>query len=306
MQTPAIKLMLFALSATLTSAPCAHAQPNASKPKFEVASIKPCAPGGRGGVSGPPSPGRITVNCISVMSLIRQSYIVFGDGRTMNIQPGKIVPMEKSPAWIDSDLYTIEAKTESSSGQAPGQATMLGPMMQALLEDRFKVKIHREVRQVPVYALVAGRAGLKLPVTPKDSCAVQDLDQLPTPPAPGKAPLLFCGFPLIMNNGFDMRGGTMAQLSSALSSRVDRKVIDNTGITGMFDIRLDWSGGDLPAGPSPLPPTQPGVSPPPGPDPADVTAGFQIALQKVGLKLEPAQGPAEFLVIDHVERPSEN
>jgi len=75
----------------------------------------------------------------------------------------------------------------------------------------------------------------------------------------------------------------------------------------MFDIRLDWSGGDLPSGPVlPPPASQPGVPPPPAPDPAEITAGFRGALQNVGLELEPTQGPAEFLVIDHVERPSEN
>ncbi len=225
----------------------------------------------------------------------------------MNLQPEKIIPMEKSPAWIESDLYTIEAKAESDRGEVPGQAMMLGPMMQTLLEDRFKLKIHRETRQVPVYALTVGKDGLKLPAAPKDGCAVQDLDALPTRPALGRAPLLYCGMPLIMNNGFDIRSATMAQLSTALSGRVDRKVIDKTGIAGMFDIRLDWSRGDLPSGPAlPPPPPQPGVPPPPGPDPAEVTADIQSALQKFGLKLEPAQGPAEFLVIDHAERPTEN
>jgi uncharacterized protein (TIGR03435 family) len=183
---------------------------------------------------------------------------------------------------------------------------MLGPMMQSLLEDRFKLKIHRETRQVPVYALTVEKSGLKLPAAPKDGCALQDLDQGPTPPVQGKAPLLFCGFAFVMSNGFEMRGATMAQLSTALSGRVDRKVIDKTGIAGMFDIRLDWSNGELISGPAPPPPLpQPGV-PPPGPDPAELTAGYRTALRKIGLKLEPTQGPAEFLVIDHVERPSEN
>ena len=130
------------------------------------------------------------MNCSSVMTLIRQSYIVFGNGRTMNLQSEKIIPMEKSPAWIESDLYTIEAKAESDRGEVPGQAMMLGPMMQALLEDRFKLKIHRETRQVPVYALTVGKDGLKLPAAPKDGCAVQDLDALPTRRRQGER--LFC------------------------------------------------------------------------------------------------------------------
>ena len=108
-----------------------------------------------------------------------------------------------------------------------------------------------------------------------------------------------------MNNGFEMRGATMAQLCLALSRPMGRKVVDRTGISGVFDIRLDWSGGDLPSAPAPRPPS-PDSLPLPGPDPAVMAAGIQSALQKFGLRLEPTHGPGDFLVIDHVERPSEN
>ncbi len=86
-----------------------------------------------------------------------------------------------------------------------------------------------------------------------------------------------------MNNGFDLRGATMA---------------------GIFDIRLDWSRGDLPS--ALAPPPQPGAAPVPDPDPSEVIAGISASLQKLGLKPEPAQGPGEFLVIDRVEKPNEN
>jgi uncharacterized protein (TIGR03435 family) len=107
-----------------------------------------------------------------------------------------------------------------------------------------------------------------------------------------------------MNNGFEMRGATMAQLCVALSGPMGRKVIDRTGIAGMFDIRLDFSGGDLPTAPAPLP--SPGALPPAGPDPVEMAAGIQSALQKFGLKLESTHGPGDFVVVDHAERPSEN
>jgi uncharacterized protein (TIGR03435 family) len=289
------------------SAPLARGQSDAVAPRFEVVSIKPCAPGARDPVPVPITPGRVTVNCISVMGLIRQSYILFANG-TMNLLPEKIVPMEKSPAWIDSGLYTIEAKAESKPGQAPpGQGMMFGPMMQAVLEDRFKVKVHREIGQVPVYELIVGKGGPKLQAATEGGCVVQDLDQPLTPLARGQVRRPFCGMPLIMNNGFDLHGATMAQLCTALSGRVGRKVIDKTGIAGVFDIRLDWSNGDLPFVPAPPPPPpQPGVPPAPGPDPAEVTARIQEALRKLGLKLDPAQGPGQFLVVDRVERPSGN
>lgn len=247
------------------------------------------------------------MSCTSALGLIRYAYVLFANGR-MNVLPEKIVPIEKSPAWIDSDFYTIEAKAESQPGRlGASQGQMLGPMMQALLEDRFRVKVHREIRPAPVYALSVGKDGPRLQAAQAGGCTVQDLDRPFTPPAPGLALLPFCGMARVMNNGIDLRGATMAQLGAALSSRTDRKVIDKTGIAGVFDIRLDWSRGELPSGLAPPPPPQrAGEPPPPGPDPAEVTAGIQDALQKLGLRLEPTQGSAEFVVVDHVERPSEN
>ena len=118
---------------------------------------------------------------------------------------------------------------------------MLGPLMQSLLEDRFRVKVHREVRQVPVYELTIGKGGLHLHAAAEGGCVAQSLDKPLPLPASGQGVPVFCGMPLIMNNGFDLRGATMEQLCTALSGRAGRKVIDKTGITGIFDIRVDWS-----------------------------------------------------------------
>jgi uncharacterized protein (TIGR03435 family) len=136
---------------------------------------------------------------------------------------------------------------------------MLGPLMQALLEDRLRLEVHREIREFPVYALTVEKDGPRLHAATGASCVIQDLDQSLARPTPGQAPSPFCGIPLVMNNGFDLRAATITQLCVALSSRVDRKVIDKTAIAGTFDIRLDWSGGDLPRGALPPPqPPQPG------------------------------------------------
>ena len=148
-------VLTMVIGAGVVAARFADGQPPEVTPKFEVASIRHCVAGARSGVFGPPAPGRITVNCSTLMSLIRQSYILFANGR-MNLLPKKVVPVE-NPTWIDSDLSTIEAKAESIPGQTPGKGMMLGPMMQPLLEDRFKVRVHREVRQAPVYELSLGR-----------------------------------------------------------------------------------------------------------------------------------------------------
>lgn len=153
-------LMVTALfaGATIATIPLGRGQSGGAVPRFEVASIRRCTSGGRAGVpGGPPAPGRITVNCISLTTLIRQSYILFENG-AMKLQQVKVILPEKNPVWIDSELYTVEAKAEVGPGQTPpGQGIMLGPMMQVLLQDRFQVRLHREVRQVPVYELTVGK-----------------------------------------------------------------------------------------------------------------------------------------------------
>jgi hypothetical protein len=109
-------LTLF-IGLTILTAPLARSQSGDAAPRFEVSSIRHCAPGGQSGVP-PPAPGRISVNCISVMTLIRQSYILFANG-TMNLLPVKVVSLEKIPGWINSDLYTIEASVERIAFDQP-------------------------------------------------------------------------------------------------------------------------------------------------------------------------------------------
>jgi len=239
-----------------------------------------------------------------VIGLIRQSYILFTDGK-LN-PPGRVEPIEGAPDWITSERYSIDAKAEGS----PGQGIMLGPMMRTLLEERFKLKIHRETKQVNVYALTLTKQGNNLPPTPKGGCITVDLEH-PALPAPGQPIPKLCGMARIAKNGFDIYGATMMDIGKALSNRLDRNVIDKTGVSGMFDIHLEWVPADsevsltnppISSGPSlgdPAAPMTPSAR-------VDNFGAIQTALQKFGLKLEPAKGPSEFLVIDHVERPSEN
>src|SRR3569833_53822 len=108
-------------------------------PKFDAASIKlnkDCGTGGRGG-GQPRSAGRLRMNCVSVQGLIRGAYVVKDvNGRP----PARGATIEGSPAWAESDLYAIDAEADG----APGEDMMRGPMMQALLQDRFHLKIHRD------------------------------------------------------------------------------------------------------------------------------------------------------------------
>jgi uncharacterized protein (TIGR03435 family) len=119
-----------------------------ASPKFGVASIKQCEPGGnvggrggRGGGGMGVTPGRLNVTCLPVMSLIQMAYV----GRANAVfKPVDSIPIAGGPAWLTSDRYTIEAKAEGSADVQ----TMEGPMLRALLEDRFSLKIHHETKEV--------------------------------------------------------------------------------------------------------------------------------------------------------------
>lgn len=266
-------------------APLSQAQTQAAHPQFEVASIKTSTgcenPGSKG---AGPSPGRLDMRCTKLADLIRAAYGLFANGVSRNPQS---LPVSGGPAWIDSDLYDINAKAEGN----PRMEMMMGPMLQALLEDRFKVKVHHETREVPVYALTGVKGGFKLKQLEAGSCTPMTFP--PTPFAPGQKPA--CGRSSVQKKGpnltLDMYGMSMTELCKSLSSRLDRAVIDKTGITGMFDFHLEFSPDDG------------GAAPP------DDTAGpsiFTAVQEQLGLKLEPAKGPGEFLVIDNAEKPSEN
>jgi uncharacterized protein (TIGR03435 family) len=251
------------------------------------------------------TPGRVMLGCMSLRALISNSYVFYANGR-WNQPSARIVPIENRPAWADSDLYTIEAKAEGT----PSQGTMRGPMMQALLEDRFHLKLHTEFQEIPVYTLTVAKGGPKLQVSPEGSCQPMLSDKPASIPAPRQPPLPICGMLQIANNEFRVRGATMADLAVSLSRRLDREVIDKTGIAGTFDVRVPLTPGltgMLALAPPPPPGgtvDRPATTNPP--DPTDFFDAAQTIAQKLGLKLERAKGPARILVIDHVEKPSEN
>jgi uncharacterized protein (TIGR03435 family) len=304
------------IAAFLSTAVAAAAQSApATPPKFEVASVKPCnatdVPSSRGGRKGGRAsidPGMLRLECRSLDDLIRMAYIRFATGkkdsrafslggvlwRTFNQEIGG------SPAWIKSDRYTINAKPED----AQTAAMMQGPMLQSLLEDRFKLQIRRDTKEVPVYALaVMSKGGPKLVAARKENCTVLDFTNgPPQPPGPDQPPP--CGmFRVNKNGGMDTFGQTLAGICTQFSSALDRDVVDRTGITGTFDIHLDLTFDDLFARQDSTPGTG---------DPAmtaataDPLGAIMRALQKLGLKLEKAKATGEFLVIEHVERPSAN
>jgi uncharacterized protein (TIGR03435 family) len=145
---------------------------------------------------------------------------------------------------VESEKFTIEAKTEGPQTEA----MMRGPMMQALLEDRFHLHLHREIRQAPVYLLTVAKGGPKLKSAAPGSCIPFDPDNQ-TPAAPGQPP--WCGWfrASPQHDGEDTYGQTMDGLAFQFSGDLGRDVIDKTGIKGAFDVHLDE---DPSAPPDPL------------------------------------------------------
>ncbi|HEY4379812.1 MAG TPA: TIGR03435 family protein [Acidobacteriaceae bacterium] len=188
------------------------------------------------------------------------------------------------PDWGMQDRYDIVAKVAEEDlpeWQKPAKQTeMLQAMLQTLLADRCKIKVHRDSKELPVYMLTVGKNGPKF----KESDPAEQ--HAPGMTLPGGATMVPS-----QNGGMSMYGTSMGMLATLLSSmgRVGRPVQDKTGLTGKYDItiqRPDMGGGGGAAV-----------------DPTDMVFTVVNAL---GLKLEPSKASVETLVVDHIEKPSEN
>lgn len=256
------------------------------RPAFDVASIKPNVSGVRGVTFAPMSGGRLTVENNPVTNLIQNAYGVRGN---------QIVG---GPGWMDSDRFDIEARAEGSPAK-----DQLMLMLQVLLEDRFKLKVHRETRELPVFILTAAKGGVKLKPWQEGSCVTIDPFNPPAPPPRGEEPPKRCGNKLVFPKGLNTEWVAtkidMTGLAGALAGAVLRRpVIDKTGFTGTFDINLEWTTDQNPA------------AGPDGPGQASTDATgpsvFTVLQDQLGLKLASAKGPVEVLVIDHVEKHDAN
>ena len=285
----------------ILNAPTAVAQGSAvTAPKFEVVAIKPCKlePGTRRGAADS-SPGRLSTGCDLLvdennLGLIQRAWVRFAGGHP---NPLGVLPVKGGPKWIRSEMYSIDAKAEGHSSSE----MMQGPMLQAVLEDRFRLKIHREKKEGPVYALTRASGGPRLKPFREGSCAQMPLTfPLPALP-PGqrycKVLISFAG------PSVEAEGSTLTEFSKLLNLAFDRPVIDRTGITGRFDIHLEFARDEVT--PGLLHGPVPGGPITAATDPGRPTI-FTAVQEQLGLKLTPARGPVEFLQIDHVERPSEN
>lgn len=264
--------------------------PAGGGPAFEAASIKPNK-SGDGRIFLIPQPGgRLTGSNVTAAMLIRFAYGL-PDFQTTG-----------GPGWLDADHFDILAKGE---GDPPLEQQRL--MLRRMLAERFKLVVHTETRDLPMYALVTARNDgslgrqLRRTQTDCDRAAQPALGLIGPSPSNGPPPCGYFGMAPGTDvrsgqGGFAFRGLTMAALAKMLVPMVHRSVSDRTGLTGYFDADFDFLAE---VGPPP---------PPPGiPDPFDrasFLSVFTVFPEQLGLKLDARRGPVEVLVIDRVEQPT--
>ncbi|MGA2877372.1 MAG: TIGR03435 family protein [Bryobacteraceae bacterium] len=273
-----------AVAALMLGSCHAFAQPAAPRPEFEVASIKPNKSADRRIMILPPRGGRFTATGVTMQLLIALAYRI------------KDFQISGAPSWLNSERYDIEAKAEGNPA-----IEALGPMLQTLLEDRLQFKFHRETKDLPVYALVVAKAG-KLHEA-EGECGPRP-DGPPPPPEPGKLPTAPCGGFFVFPGHLSGQKVAIMQLLDPLSRFTGRNVLDKTNLTGKYDIDLQYTPeqGQFPVLPGGAPP---GLPPLPSIDPNGPSL-FTALQEQLGLKLESQKAPVEMIVIDRVERPSEN
>ena len=285
--------------------------------RFEAVSIRPCVdntppPGANGGArsgqGGFPtiSPGRFTIDCGTVERLISNAYVLNGERLTNNnARIGDVSWWKGGPEWIRYDKFTIEAS-------APGvtdRGILLGPMLRALLEDRFKLKLHRETQDAPMYAMTIAKGGLKIQPMPPGGCSDYRDQVFDAETARANAAAVNAGTAKPTCDGMTMMGGpgharwtiggtTLPHFAGILTTSMDHYVIDKTGYDPetKFNIHLEFAPDEHVPGADKRNPRTTF-------DPPDAPTIFAALEQQLGLKLEATKGPQGVLVIDHVERP---
>jgi uncharacterized protein (TIGR03435 family) len=211
------------------------------------------------------------------------------DGAFMGFSTdGRIVGV---PDWMKSELYDIDARVDEADMAAwkdpAKQKEMMHAMLQSLLKERCNLAVHREMPERPVYALVVAKNGPKF----QEAKSVESAAILKEHPNVGEVPGGGGMFSMGANGSVDFYATPISSLAVVLSNKAGRVVVNQTGLAGRYDIKLEM--------------------PPPGPAAADGKQNsgasiFTIVQEQLGLRLESAKEPVEILVIDHVQRPAEN
>jgi uncharacterized protein (TIGR03435 family) len=232
-------------------------QPN---PAFDAASIKPAKAGVRG-YSIRPLPGRLSASNTTLGQLVAEAYHVYD------------FQVSGGPKWLNTDRYDIEAK---AAGDAKPSEAQLRGMLQKLLADRFSLAVHREIKELPVYALEVGKGGPKF----------QPSKGSDEPPM----------FRVFQRRQITAARAPLAYLVEALSFLVGRPVVDQTGLDGKYDYKLDWTPDETQVRSDEAAPQVEGNVP-------SLASAIQ---EQMGLRLQSQKGPVELIVIDRAEMASVN
>jgi uncharacterized protein (TIGR03435 family) len=206
------------------------------------------------------------------------------------------------PSWIDNDHFDVEAKPEGDARQILPEQMQL--MVQSLLEDRFQLKAHPETRELSAYNLVVAKPGKMVlsrdqsPVNPQTTPPPRFDSSTPSPR--GTLQVRMSNSPAGPLSTLVATAIPLTSLVEFLQSQTGRAVLDKTALSGFFDIQLQFTPENLASGPSTTPPTNV-----PAPEPSG--RSLLTAIQdELGLKLEPTKAPVQVIVVDSVQRPSEN
>jgi bla regulator protein blaR1 len=262
---------------------------NSTAHVYDVASIKPNKSGDNK-VRVMSEPDGLTATGATLDLLIQNAY---------GVRYSQILG---APSWFRSERYDIEAKMDDSTAEelrklTEGQRKVeRDGMLQALLADRFQLRLHSDIEELPMYALVVAKNGPKLQQAKPGDTYPHGFRGPADRPAGGM------GMMLMQLGGGQItgQGVPLADLVNQLSQQLGRTILDKTGLIGKYDFTLKWTpdesqGPPGPAGINNTPPTE-----------SSGPSIFTAIQEQLGLKLESQKGMAEILVIDHVERPSEN
>ena len=271
--TSAVVLGALMLAGSLAPRWIAFAQQQPPQ-RFEVASVK-SNNSGSNNFSIRIMPGsRLLASNASLGSLITEAWQV----RDFQVSGG--------PTWLYSGRFDVDARGQGSL--SPDQILQ---RLQTLLGERFQLKVHRETRELPVYALLIAKNGPKLELSRGSDC-FDPTAGIP-PPTPTSRP---CGG---FRNASDQMSGAkvpMSHFAANLSKFLGRTVVDKTGLDGAWDITLQWTPDETQA----FLPTGPAEADASGPS---IVGAVQ---EQLGLRLDSQKGPVEVLVIDHAEKPDAN
>jgi uncharacterized protein (TIGR03435 family) len=268
----------------------AFSQTPAAQPEFEVASVKASTQSAMQQLNlGVHIDGAmVTYTAATLRDYIRWAY---------NVKQNQI----SGPDWIASDRFDVVAKLPSGATRDQVPA-----MLQALLADRFKLKVHRDAKDFPVYALIVGKNGIKMtesapdPVTDDNAPGKANVDVNVSMGPRGAAVSLGKGSSMSFDaQRIVAKKITMSYLADSLARFVDRPVVDMTNLKGNYDFTLDYNMDDLRA--VILSSAPPGTPLPPKPE-GDPGVSLMDSLQAAGLRLEPRKAPLEIIVVDHLEK----